>query len=65
VIASLYIHTYDYTHTHTHTGEALRISMDPSGMFFAVSTSDRHVRLFDWFSGQCVAKVCVCVCVFV
>ena len=43
--------------------------MDPSGLYVASSSSEKTVYLFDFYSGECLAKLyghsglCVCMCV--
>ena len=31
--------------------------MDPSGLYVATSSSDKTVSLFDFYSGECLAKL--------
>eukprot|EP00698_Gefionella_okellyi_P013762 TRINITY_DN3787_c0_g1_i1.p1 TRINITY_DN3787_c0_g1~~TRINITY_DN3787_c0_g1_i1.p1 ORF type:complete len:1290 (-),score=231.05 TRINITY_DN3787_c0_g1_i1:3642-7487(-) len=38
------------------SGEPLKVQMDPSGLLFATSSTDKCIRLFDFFSGEVIAK---------
>eukprot|EP00741_Cyanophora_paradoxa_P011364 tig00020556_g10977.t1 len=38
-------------------GEPLKVKLDPSGVYCATSSSDKGVRLYDFFSGDCIARV--------
>ena len=35
----------------------LQVTFDPSGLFVAASSSDKSVSLFDFYSGQCLARL--------
>ena len=35
----------------------LQVAMDPSGLYVAASSSDKTVSLFDFYSGECLAKL--------
>ncbi|KAL6080562.1 mitogen-activated protein kinase binding protein 1 [Balamuthia mandrillaris] len=35
----------------------IKAVVDPSGTFVAASCSDKHIRLFEWASGRCVADL--------
>eukprot|EP00514_Thraustochytrium_sp_LLF1b_P008496 CAMPEP_0184530134 /NCGR_PEP_ID=MMETSP0198_2-20121128/12778_1 /TAXON_ID=1112570 /ORGANISM="Thraustochytrium sp., Strain LLF1b" /LENGTH=1293 /DNA_ID=CAMNT_0026922257 /DNA_START=508 /DNA_END=4389 /DNA_ORIENTATION=- len=37
-------------------GELGAVTLDPAGMFCAVGSQDKAVRLFDFYSGECVAR---------
>ena len=36
---------------------SLQVAMDPSGLYVATSSSDKTVSLFDFYSGECLAKL--------
>jgi WD40 repeat protein len=38
-------------------GELYKVSLDPSGMYAATCSFDKWIRLFDFYSGTCLAKV--------
>ena len=35
----------------------VQVAMDPSGLYVACSSSDKTVSLFDFYSGECLAKL--------
>jgi WD40 repeat protein len=38
-------------------GSLIKVAMDPSGLYVACSSSDKTVSLFDFYSGECLAKL--------
>ena len=38
-------------------GEPYKVQLDPAGIFVATSGDDRYLRLFDFFSGECLCRV--------
>ncbi|CAK9113574.1 WD repeat-containing protein 62, partial [Durusdinium trenchii] len=38
------------------SGELNLVHLDPAGMFYATGSHDKAVRLFDFYSGECIAK---------
>lgn len=34
-----------------------QVTLDPSGLYAATSSSDKTVSLFDFYSGECLAKL--------
>lgn len=51
-------HERSYTASHDdEIGELFRVHMDPAGIFASTASLDKWIRLFDFFSGDCIAKV--------
>ncbi|CAM9937562.1 unnamed protein product [Ectocarpus sp. 6 AP-2014] len=38
-------------------GELFKVDLDPTGMYAAACSFDKWIRLFDFYSGECLAKV--------
>eukprot|EP00658_Telonema_sp_P-2_P038943 TRINITY_DN27860_c0_g2_i1.p1 TRINITY_DN27860_c0_g2~~TRINITY_DN27860_c0_g2_i1.p1 ORF type:complete len:454 (-),score=104.02 TRINITY_DN27860_c0_g2_i1:176-1537(-) len=38
------------------SGEPYKVQLDPAGIFVATSSSDKLLRIYDFFSGECLAK---------
>ncbi|CAN0407463.1 unnamed protein product, partial [Hapterophycus canaliculatus] len=38
-------------------GELFKVDLDPTGMYAAACSFDKWIRLFDFYSGKCLAKV--------
>eukprot|EP00656_Telonema_subtile_P046391 TRINITY_DN5281_c0_g1_i5.p1 TRINITY_DN5281_c0_g1~~TRINITY_DN5281_c0_g1_i5.p1 ORF type:complete len:667 (-),score=143.97 TRINITY_DN5281_c0_g1_i5:182-2182(-) len=38
------------------SGEPYKVQLDPAGIFVATSSSDKLLRVYDFFSGECLAK---------
>ena len=38
-------------------GELYKVQLDPSGLYAATCSFDKYIRLFDFYSGECIAKV--------
>ncbi|KAJ3379389.1 hypothetical protein HDU92_006708 [Lobulomyces angularis] len=38
-------------------GGFLKVSMDPSGLFAATASSDKYIRVFDFYSGACITRM--------
>ncbi|PRP86748.1 hypothetical protein PROFUN_02897 [Planoprotostelium fungivorum] len=39
-------------------GETLKVKLDPAGLYAATSSADKNIRLYDFFSGDFMTKVC-------
>jgi WD40 repeat protein len=49
-------HVRSYT-SEDYSSELYKAQLDPSGLYIAVAGFDKWIRLFDFFSGECLAKV--------
>ncbi|KAJ3178529.1 hypothetical protein HDU85_005136 [Gaertneriomyces sp. JEL0708] len=38
-------------------GGFIKVCMDPSGLFIATSAADKVIRIFDFYTGQCVVRI--------
>ncbi len=48
---------YFQAHKCEDSGELIKVKLDPSGLYIAASSSDKTIRVHDFFSGECIAKV--------
>ena len=51
-VFSIFYHLYLYL-----VCPSFQVTLDPSGLYMATSSSDKTISLYDFYSGECLAKL--------
>ncbi|XP_055837405.1 uncharacterized protein LOC129905836 isoform X3 [Episyrphus balteatus] len=50
-------HTKTFKGSHSEDGSLIKLSLDPSGIYLATSSTDKTLSVYDYYSNECMARM--------